>query len=881
VNVDLIRNVPLFYDLTDPERALVARTFRQENQVRGATIYKTQQAADRLYLVETGFVRLIGENDMALATLGSGSLLGEAEFLRGANHVTRAVAAADATLWHLTDEALRQLIQQHPQIGITLSRTFGEQLVQMEDYLLERLVGTELLGDLPRNLLHAIAVRLYPQELTKSSVLYQAGEESRGLYLLESGTLELRLENDKGAPFQLRGGEVFGVLPLLTHKPYASSVRALEDSLVWVLPVMDFYHLGSRFPVLRRTLGRKLRSTLSPADQTQAVIRLAQTPIFAKMGAQNLHAIAQRLVLQHVPAGELIYHTGDSGDALYLVDEGEIELTTETASGVVEEVDRIRTGHFFGEMSLLTGKNRTEDATAISDSNLWVLYKADLDELVTLHPSIGAALNQVVAARLAQEVESVDEGRYRRFQLLGNLSARDLREIVTYLHPTRYRSGEQIHRAGAPGEMLYLIEEGYVRLQPASGSGGWTLGEGEIFGEHAVLTNQLHSQHAYAETDVDLLTISREELESLMMRLPGLAMSLSRLLSRRMSEAPAVEATRSVQERGVSAVAMSSPRRRSADHQIPVAEEPRGIGNWFATLSMGAKLRLALLVVILAYLFFVAAPAAVNRLLTGPTVATGGSAVVSASVLGAIDTRSVDLAMAAQSTDLQRVALAADDTEPTPTYTPYPTNTPVPTSTPTATPVPTDTPIPPTPTFTPVPPTPVRVVEQPRVAAAEPVAEPQAQPEAQAEARAAVVPSARARAWDGRLDALGVTVQGSGAGSGQPYWRLVEAGWENEEEAGGRHHIYVEVLDEAGQRIVGQPVNIFWGGGGVVLPTEDKPAPEFSLNYPMFKAGHSYNIKIEGLPSDAVMNVGLGTPELPFHTIHTNFKLTFQKSVAP
>jgi CRP-like cAMP-binding protein len=883
VNVDLIRNVPFFSDLTESERALIAETFRQENQVRGITIFKSQQTADKLYLVESGFVRLMGENGMALATLGTGSLLGEAEFLRGTEYTMSAVAAGDVTLSYLTDEALRQLIKQHPNIGVILSHTFGEQIVQMEDYLLERLEATELLGDLPRNLLRSMAASFYPQEVAASSIFYRAGEEARGLYLLETGALELHPEGDKGAPFQLSPGDIFGILPLLTNKPYTSSARSLQDGLVWVLPANDFYHLSSRFPVLRRTLGRKLRSTLSPADQTQAVIRLAQTPIFANMGAANLHAVAQRLVLQHVPAGELIYRAGDSGDALFLVDEGEVELTTETASGVIEELDRISTGYFFGEMSLLTGKNRTEDATTISDTNLWILYKADLDELVALHPTIGSALNQVVAARLAKDVESIDVERYRRFHLLANLSSRDLGEIVPYLHPTRYRSGEQIYRAGTPGETLYLIEEGYVRLQAETGNGGWSLGEGDIFGEHAVLTNQLHSQHAYAETDVDLLTVSQEELESLMMRLPGLAMSLSRLLSRRMSEVPATTPSaeptriRTVQDQSIGAATLSSPRRRSTGQNAPVSNERQGIGVWFSALSTGAKLRLALLVMILAYLFFVAAPAAVSRLLSGPTVASGNSTVLSASVIGAVDTGSVDLAMSSQSSDLQRVALAADDAEPTATYTPFPTSTAVPTNTPTATPVPTDTPIPPTPTFTPVPPTPVPQAVVQRVAVAE--TEPETEPEP--EVRAAAVSSAAPRAWDGRLDALGVSVQGAGAGPGQPYWRLIEARWENEEEAGGRHHIYVEVLDEAGQRIVGQPVNIFWGGGGVNLTTENKPPPEFSLNYPMFKAGHSYNVKIDGLPSDAVMGVGLGTPDLPFHTIHTNFKLTFQKAIAP
>ncbi len=893
MNIDLIRNTPLFADLSEGQRSTIAAAFVQENRARGTVLYNSGEKATSLYLLHSGFIRLIGENGMALATLGPGSLLGESEYLRGMDHVMSAVAAGDVSLGSLSDVGLRKLLQQHPDIGITLSRSFGDQLVQMEDYLVGRLAATEFLGDLPRNLLRALATRLHPQALTANAIFYRPGDEARGLFLMEEGQLELHSESSNEPIGVCQPGDLFGILPILTHKPYTQTARSVGESLVWVLPAAEFYHLGSQFPALRRTLGRRVRSKLSPADQTQAVIRLAQTPIFANMGAQSLHAVAQRLVLQHVPAGEIIYQAGDSGDALFLVDDGEIELTAETASGVIEEVDRIEIGRYFGEMSLLTGKNRTEDATAIRNTNLWVLYKADLDELVALHPTIGAALNQVVAAKLAADVTVIDDARYRHFPLFNNLSARDLREAVAQLRPTRYRSGEQIYRAGTPGQMLFLVERGHVRMQPLVGGNGWVVGEGELFGEHAVLTNQLHGQHAYAETDVDLLTISREDLEALMMRLPGLAMNLSRLLSQRFTDTPA-EIIQKPVERASGMTIFSQRRRTAAARQLPAVDEPArpGIGEWFANLSSWAKIRLVVLVLILTYLFTVAAWASFSALLTEPTVAASGSAVVSSTLSGSSSSRNMALALASTEGNADMAVLAEEGSAATPTYTPFPTNTPPPTNTPIPTIPPTETPVPPTATFTPVPPTPVQVAVVQQVAAAPVVeqaappveeaaapAEPEAAPPAPESRSASLLPP---RAWDGRLDGLGIGVQDAGVPSGQPYWRLIEARWQNEQEAGGKHHIYVEVLDEGGQRITGQPVTVFWGGGGDTQVTENKPAPEYAFNYPMYKAGNSYNVKIEGLPSDVIVGLGLGTPgEQRMYTIHTNTLLTFQKVVAP
>jgi len=878
VKIDFIRNVPLFADLPEDDLAQIAGIMRQENRAKDTTLFRTGEPCEALLMVQSGFVRLMGENGLVLATLGPGSLLSEAEFLRGLDHATGAVAAGNLAMWSLHDDALRSLIRQKPQIGIALSRNFGEHVVQMEDYLVSCLANTQVLGDLPRNVLRALARGLHPHPVAAGSFLFRSGEPPLGLLLMEEGALKIRSDQPGAETRQVQHGDLFGVLPLLTNKAYTESAYADRQSLLWVLPTADFHRLGSRFPALRRALGRRARSRLSQSDQTQAVIRLAQTPIFAHMSPEDLQAIAQRLVLQHVPAGEPIYKAGEPGDALYLVDEGETEITVENSHGIVEELNRIGAGGFFGEVSLLTGQNRTDNASTTRNTNLWVLYKADLDELVSLHPSIGSTLNQVVASRLSDQEGAVDEGYYRRFALLANLSSHDLKTVVHSLHPTRFQAGEQIYRAGAPGDTLYLVERGHVRLQALAGSNSWVLGEGDIFGERSVLTNQLQGQSAYAETEVDLLTIGREELEALMMRMPTLSMSLSRLLSQSVGEPgmapPPLSDEPPPQAVYSQAPTLSSQRRRAAAYRPQTGGGKRrsvGVGLWFAGLSLGAKLRLALLVLILIYLFGVAAPAALGRLLSSAEMTDGEAASVSSSVAGAVAIRSNEGALASlQSTEnnAQLIALAAEGVRPTATYTPFPTNTPIPTATPTITPTPTATPLP-TATPTRIPPTPVPVIVQ------------QAAPPAEPEAQAASVPALPPRAWDGRLSQLGVNVVDAAVSSGQPFWRLIEAKWENEQEAGGKHHIFIEVLDENGNRIVGAPVTIFWSGGSASGQTEDKNPPDYAYNYPMYMAGNSYNAKIEGLPSDVIQGMGLGTPEKPQWTIHTNVKLIFQRTIAP
>lgn len=615
MSVEFLRATPLFQGLSDEELREVVVIFREENQRAGAAVFRSDETCNELYLIRNGFVRLLDPDGSVLATLGPGSLLGEAEFLRGLAHNTSAMAATDVQMWALPDANLRNLLQRHFNIGVKLSQNFGEQIAQLEDYLVAQLAKTRALGELPHKVLWPVARSMQPHQLARGSFLYQAGDQAEALFLLERGSLELRptptRENSSPNANLVESGSLFGVLPLLTNKPYDSSAYAVEDCLIWTLPAATFYSLSSQFPLLRRTLGRHSRSRLGVADQTQAVVRLAQTPLFAQLEPANLHAVAQRLVLQHVPAGEPIYRLGDASDALFLVDQGEVELTAENESGVLQELARISVGSFFGAMSLLTGEDRLENATAIRNTNLWVLYRADLQELVGLHPAIGSALDQAVSARISARQDSMDEGRLRRFPLLTDLSSHELREVARHLRQAQIRAGEEIYRAGAPSDALYFIESGIVRLQPVNGAGNWTRGEGEIFGEKAILSDKPYGQSAFAETDLALLYIEQPGLDALKSRLPSLAFNLSRILNYPVAEGE--EFAGVPQQRSGDAPAEYSDPDFGRQASVHPDEFPRPRphydgGNWFGNLSAWGKVRLLLVVVLLLYLVVVVVP---------------------------------------------------------------------------------------------------------------------------------------------------------------------------------------------------------------------------------------------------------------------------------
>lgn len=959
---EFLKFAPLFSGLNETERETISNGFAQGQLAAGSALFQAGEGADALYMIGAGFVRLTTEAGQLLATLGPGSVLGDTALFRGANHDVNATAVSPVEYWTLSDRTLRALVLEQPQIGIKLGHNAGAQIVQMEEYLAHRLARTPELQTLPSHTLQAVAQQLRPRQLAAGDLLYSPGEPPSAIYLLESGAVELQPEegSESSRPRRLEAGALLGALALLTNKPANERAVALTDSLVWTLTAENFHAVNSRHPGLRRSLGRALVAPLSKVDQTQAVARLQQMPLFASVPPGVAQALAQRMVLRHVPAGDRVYRVGEAGDALYFVETGEIELTAENASGVIEEQARIGGGGIFGEMSVLTGQIRTEDATATRNSNLWILPKSELDAAATQQPPLAKALSQAVATRLASNAApAIDEARFRSFELLAGLSGSELRAVAEVLHPTRFRAGEPIFRANAPADTLFLIERGQVRIQPMSG-GAYLLGPGDEFGERALLSNQPHNAAALAESDVDVWTLSKNDFALLMSKQPALAINLSRVLSLRTGQPapgstpgtmpgtmptamaggrpPGAEAgpapsggaspfSRGAQparqqppgpmqqvptggranaqqgwQQGPAGAAQGRPPQNLqgweegrtqpgmteqeylgydeyAPQPLPQPQPRRGLGGWFGGLSLGGKVLAGLLLLLLLYVLFLAIPWAVLRLLdlaqgTQSTVeAAAPEALTAAYRMGTFNLAEQDAELAA--------ALAAVDAAaaPAPTFTPAPTATPAGGAPPAAQmQIAAAAPAEGIEYITELTGSPGPATTGAAIAAAFAPAEaaPQAAPEAAAAAPAAA--PAVSRNLDSRLPALGVTVEDAVANPGEQYWRLIEVRFADGVESGGKHHIYVDVLDEAGSRIVGHPVTVFWGDGSHTGPIEDKPAPDFGFNYMMYAAGYAYNVKVDGLPSDILHGAGMGDVQERFKGIHTSYYLTFQRA---
>jgi len=506
-----------------------------------------------------------------------------------------------------------------------------------------------------------------------------------------------------------------------------------------------------------------VRPALGQEEKSIVKEMIENMPLFADLTTEQRDLIAERMALETRHAGDVIYTQGRPASALYVIKSGRVRLVTEQFAVLAN----LSQGSLLGEVDVLSGRSYTTTAEAATDVTLWALRADDLAELMAARPEIGRQLK--VAAGISED--QFAERHLRRLALLNGLTHEQIREVARHLRPERFSAGQTVYRQGMPGDALYLIEEGQLAIQRRLGGGAapetiTSLGAGEFFGETSLLTGEPHTTDVVALTDVTTWALGRDDFEALVLRFPSLALNLSRILSQRLRQSSSWPATQ-VQVTPAALPAATSGRTTAGDVTGAMVGLDRAASNmtsWFGARSVGARLRLVAVILLLIWLLGVATPSAIISLLSRTDT---GRVANSVAGLGLRDR-------------VVRVAMAADlPVQTTPTYTPWPTKTPIPTPTFTPTATPTNTPIP-TPTFTPtatatptntpLPPTatpiPVRVMaeEAPAAAAAAAAAEPPAP-----------------------------AVQ----------YKLIEMRRMTPCENRGNHHIFIKVVDAAGNPVDG------------------------------------------------------------------------------
>ncbi len=122
--------------------------------------------------------------------------------------------------------------------------------------------------------------------------------------------------------------------------------------------------------------------------------------------------------------------------------------------------------------------------------------------------------------------------------LFGQLGPADLQRVLELARERAYPKNSVILFEDDPGDALYVVATGQVKVVLIGEDGREVilsvLGEGEFFGEMALIDDEPRSAHVIAMEDSTLVVLRREDFTNILMQVPAIALALLKELSRRL-----------------------------------------------------------------------------------------------------------------------------------------------------------------------------------------------------------------------------------------------------------------------------------------------------------------------------------------------------------
>jgi CRP-like cAMP-binding protein len=151
---------------------------------------------------------------------------------------------------------------------------------------------------------------------------------------------------------------------------------------------------------------------------------------------QELRAIGELSWVRHMVQGEVLYHPGEPGNALYIVNRGMLEVAP-AKLGQGEHSFYLSRGDVIGDVEAFSEAPRTRLVRAHEDASVQCFPRANFGELLRSVPSFFQYLCEQMAARLLQARELAVQ-QHHALELSGRICNFDLATI----HQTVINSGQ-------------------------------------------------------------------------------------------------------------------------------------------------------------------------------------------------------------------------------------------------------------------------------------------------------------------------------------------------------------------------------------------------------------------------------------------------------
>jgi CRP-like cAMP-binding protein len=259
-----------------------------------------------------------------------------------------------------------------------------------------------LFSDMSREVFVSLVEKLGYLKVPADHHVVREGDEGKSLFILLQG--EVLVSKGEGAErrelARLGAGTLFGELALITSKPRSASVVTTGVSELFEIERKNVDEVAAKHPSITEDLVKFARRRL-------LMNLMATSKIFAPFDDSQRLQILKAFQSKIVPKGTVLIQDGKEPDALYLVLEGEVEVSKIDEAGDKVVLSYLREGEVFGEIGLLEQRLTTATVTAAEQSVLLYLDENRFTDFVRSHPQIEQYLSGLSAWRIEETSQAM------------------------------------------------------------------------------------------------------------------------------------------------------------------------------------------------------------------------------------------------------------------------------------------------------------------------------------------------------------------------------------------------------------------------------------------------------------------------------------------
>jgi CRP-like cAMP-binding protein len=244
----------------------------------------------------------------------------------------------------------------------------------------------------------------------------------------------------------------------------------------------------------------------------KAVLKTLVPP--SALNAENFQELAGKAYVEDIPAGRVLFRTGDVDRKTTYLLEGEMTVTSERGTSTLVG------GSDLARHPIANQQPRQATATAKTPCKITRFDSDLLDILLTWDQLSGIEVSEITMSDADANGDSDWMTRILQSQAFQQVPPANIQAMFMRMQELPVRTGEVVIRQGDDGDSYYIIKSGKAKVTRASKTGTELtlaqLSDGDAFGEEALLSEAKRNATITMVSDGILMRLSKDDFNALL-----------------------------------------------------------------------------------------------------------------------------------------------------------------------------------------------------------------------------------------------------------------------------------------------------------------------------------------------------------------------------